>query len=91
MSVPLVNINPWIKLQRRSLTDLSSSERLELEESAQKWSEAMISFGFAFIHGHGISSDLIQQISTEGSEFFRKPMDEKMLYYQGHYGHPDGG
>ena len=48
-------------------------------------------FGACAIVGHGISINILKNLLQEGDAFFNSPMEEKLSYCHGRYGHPLGG
>ncbi len=50
---------------------------------AMRLGEACENIGFAYVEGHGISQDLIDDVYREAATWFARPLEQKLLYYIG--------
>jgi isopenicillin N synthase-like dioxygenase len=85
MELPVIDISCWNSLQ--STDKLNEDHR----KTALEWDDAMKKFGFAIIIGHGIGDATFDQLLNQMTHFFEKPVEEKMVFNHGYYGHPCGG
>lgn len=88
-SLPYVDITCWITVP--TLPMRRSETNNEQKEVATAWDRAMHDYGFAVVIGHGVDESTFEKLNEEARSFFSKPLDEKMTYNHGSYGHPNGG
>lgn len=85
LSVPIIDISSWVS---GVTADNMNAAQMEI---AKRWNEAFRDFGCAVIVGHGVPDENFTSLNNDGKTFFSKPVEEKMLYNHGKYGHPGGG
>lgn len=81
--VPVVDISSWVQPE-------ASSAQIR-QESADQWHFAMKEFGCVILIGHGIDEDSFAALNDESRSFFNQPLDQKLQFNHGSYGHPLGG
>jgi hypothetical protein len=93
MKIPTIDVSMWIKFSSCDWdTKFSAANEEALLSIAKKWNDAITTFGFAVIIGHGVPNTLIDDLDSQLLEFFTsKTFAEKMAYNHGSYGSASGG
>lgn len=76
--IPIIDLSQWKNASQN-------------EEVLSQWNDAMSTFGFALITGHGLPVSLYEEVRTEALDFFGRSHEEKMKFNYGSYGNPEGG
>lgn len=88
MSETIIDLTNWIDCTLPvELHQLTAAQR----EIAEQWDKVMRSNGYAVLVNHGIDESIFEKVNSDSLQFFHQPMEEKMSFSRGVYGHPKGG
>lgn len=86
INIPLLDISSWKNVV------LSESLSEEQRAVAVAWNNALSTYGFVLITGHGVPTEVSQNIINDSRLFFEtKSVDEKLAHCRMFYGHREGG
>ncbi|RYG93900.1 hypothetical protein EON65_58260, partial [archaeon] len=87
--LPFLDISSWTTTSTlpSTLDALTAAHK----ECAEKWDYYLQHYGYVILIGHNIHPSLFDQTFHMCKDFFNRPLEEKMPYNFGKYGHPKGG
>lgn len=87
MSYPVIDISCWIDVVVNNASEVNEN----MKNVAKQWNTAMCEYGFAVVVGHTITEECFDRLNNNAKMFFELPIEEKMKFNHGKYGHPSGG
>ena len=74
--IPVISVSPFISTS----TESSTATREARTQVAKAWNDAFRKLGFAYIVGHGVPSETIQNLYQDALNFFNQPLNEKLKF-----------
>lgn len=87
-NLPIIDLGAWVAGQLPTSVNALSEEQKYV---CRQWDDALSRDGFVVLVNHGIEEDTFDTLNMEARSFFARPLEERMEFNHGAYGHPKGG